>query len=161
MDLAQILETCPELFVDPESGGNGDGPAPAPLPQPSAPLVARDHVLRQEADPPEIVVPPATGGEAQEKPRRYRRRGSAAPVAGENGNGAPDLSETFLTIPDVARLFHMHPGSVWRLVCEGRLPGIKLGRVLIPAEAVTAFIEARKLKPRAWARGRKEPPGEA
>lgn len=155
MDLARILELCPEVEVsewlpDLEAAGNGADPAPLHDPVPAR---GPDAVpVQPEAGQQDIVAPPATGGEAQEKPRRPRKVVQAARAESRNGNGAPDLASVFLTIPDAARLFHMHPGSVWRLVCEGRLPGVKLGnKVLLPAESVQQFIAARKLKPRGWA----------
>lgn len=153
-----------EFPADLEAKGNDEGLGH----QHAVPTLPHEHVdqlghepvpVRPEGGPQEIPPPLAAEGEA--KPRRPRKVAQAARVAGENGNGAPHLASVFLTIPDVAQLFHMHPGSVWRLVCEGRLPGVKLGRVLIPAEAVTAFIKARNLKPRQWARCQKETPGEA
>lgn len=153
--LQEILDANDEIELsefspDPEAG-NGDGPPPFP-PAPAP--------VRVEVAPP-VPAPPAMEPKAQERPRR-RPKKWAAPTGGSNGHGeACDLSKVFVTIPQAAALFHMHPGSVWRLVCEGRLPAVKLGRVLIPAEAVTAFTEARKLKPRQWARRQKEPPGAA
>jgi excisionase family DNA binding protein len=38
-------------------------------------------------------------------------------------------SEQFLTIKDVAHLLSVHPMTVYRLLKQGRLPGVRLGGV--------------------------------
>lgn len=119
---------------------------PAPVPEP-----VQDPVP-PEASQPAIPPPPATGGEAKEKPRRYRRRGAAAPTEGGNGQGEPDLAEVFLLTGQVAGLLHMHPNSVLRIVARGDLPGIKIGgRLLVPAEALDEFLASRRVPIRRWA----------
>jgi excisionase family DNA binding protein len=37
--------------------------------------------------------------------------------------------EQFLTIKDVADLLSVHPMTVYRLLKQGRLPGVRLGRI--------------------------------
>lgn len=85
---------------------------------------------------------------------------TAMPPSQEEGGATPTgtpeeprgLSEIFLTVQQAAALLHWHPGSVWRLVCGGRLAGFKVGsRLLIPAESLTQFIQAGRVSPRPWA----------
>lgn len=155
MDLAQILETCPELEVSmwlPDLEVGGAGTAPAPFHPAPVPERGPDPVVRLEGGQEASSPPPATEPKAQEKPRRRRRVAQATPTEGSNGQGEKDLSELLLTLQEVGKLFRMHPGSVRRWIDEGRLAGVRLGRVLVPAEAVHQLIEARKLKPRQWAR---------
>lgn len=155
MDLARILELCPEVEVsewlpDLEAAGNGADPSPLhdPVPARGPDAVA----ARPEASQQDIVAPLTTGGETQAKPRRPRKVAQAAPVAGDNGHGEPDLSKKFMFTEEVADLLRVHRGSVLRWVAKRTLPGIEIGnRKLIPTKAVLAFIESRRVQPKAWA----------
>ena len=82
------------------------------------------------------------------------------PEAGGNGQGAPDLADVFRTVPEVATLLRMHEKSVYRMISAGRLPAIRLGKVLVPSQAVYALIESGRVPVRAWAQRRKTSHGQ-
>lgn len=120
----------------PDAGVPAQGPDPVPV---------RPEVGPGALPPPERVEVPAPPG-------RRRQETSSASVAGGNSQGEPALADVFLVVPKVTALLHLHPQSVLRLVARGDLAAIKPGkRLLIPGEALTAFIEARRVKVRGWA----------
>lgn len=54
------------------------------------------------------------------------------------------MDEKFLTTEQVANILQVHPFTILKLIKDGKLKGIKLGRVYrIPESDVKEFIESR------------------
>jgi len=78
------------------------------------------------------------------------------PDAGGNGTGEPTLAETFLTVRQIACLFHVHVQTARRYVAAGTLPAIKIGKkLLVPSLEAEELLKARTVPVRSWALRRK------
>jgi len=159
--LEEILRAHPELEVsewsppplpDPHPAGDAAGgvPAvPAGGPDPDVPRVVREDAAPAGGPVLSPVCQPAIETPA---PRRRGRKPKAQEAGGNGtGQGADELAGIFRTIREVAALLRIHEKSTYRLIYEGRLPAIRVGRLLIPAEAVHQFIQSRRVQPRPWA----------
>lgn len=59
------------------------------------------------------------------------------------------LDEKFYTTDQVARMLQIHPFTVLKFIKQGRLKGIKLGRVYrIMEKDINAFLEERMTQPK-------------
>ena len=55
----------------------------------------------------------------------------------------PDwLPSRLLTVPDVSEILRLSQRQIWRLIRDGRLPALRVGRrVLIEPESVVALLK--------------------
>lgn len=55
------------------------------------------------------------------------------------------IAEGFLRVPEVAEALHVTTATVQRWIREGRLPSVRLGRlVLVPHDALRILIERQE-----------------
>jgi excisionase family DNA binding protein len=53
-----------------------------------------------------------------------------------------------ISVREVARQLGVHPETIRRLIHDGRLDAVRVGRVLrVPREAVEAFLAQQRVKP--------------
>lgn len=134
------------------------GTDPAPFHPAPVPERGPDPVVRLEGGQEASSLSLATEGEAQERPRRHRKRVAPAgevakALAGtDTDETVPALSDVFVTVDQMAALLHWHRGSARRAIYQGRITAFKVGnRILIPADDLMDYIERGRLYPRAWA----------
>jgi excisionase family DNA binding protein len=59
------------------------------------------------------------------------------------------LTEPLLSVSEVAATLGVHPETIRRLIHDGRLDAIRIGRVLrIDRSELGRFVEAQRVKPR-------------
>lgn len=59
------------------------------------------------------------------------------------GSGSPNGQRPFYSVAEVARMFGMSRVTVYRAIADGDFPAVRIrGRLIIPAKAVDAIVEA-------------------
>jgi excisionase family DNA binding protein len=64
-------------------------------------------------------------------------------------SSAPNEPESLVSVRDVADQLGVHPETIRRLIHDGRLDAVRVGRVLrVHRDAVERFLARQRVKPR-------------